>query len=86
MDLAQVIAYGLACALIGILIMAVPMRARILELRDERDAWRSRAHVAEGYIGDVDTADVNVIPQPPREHGLEIFWGPDRDPMKGETE
>ena len=74
MDLAQVIAFGLACAVIGILVMAVPMRARIVELRTERDAWRTRALTAEGYLGDIDTADVKVIPQPPREHGLDIFY------------
>ena len=79
MDLAVWIMFGLACAFIGIVVISIPMRARILELRDERNAWRARAHAAEGYNGDPDRDDVTIIPAPPREHGLEVFWGENGD-------
>lgn len=75
MDLAVWIMFGLASAVIGVIVISVPMRARILELRDERNAWRARAHAAEGYRGDPDLDDVRIVPQPPREHGLDVFYG-----------
>jgi hypothetical protein len=75
MDIALGIVFGLACAFIGVVVIAVPMRARVLELVTERDLWRSRALNAEGYEGHLEDSDVNVIPQPPREHGLDAFFG-----------
>ena len=83
MDLAQWIVFGLAAAAVGVILIAVPMRARIMELRDERDAWRTRAHMAEGLVGQADIDDVKVIPQAPREHGLEVFYG---DRQEGSNE
>ena len=74
MDLAVWIIFGLASAFIGVVLIAIPMRARVIELVTERDLWRSRALNAEGYEGHMEDSDVRVIPQPPREHGLEIFY------------
>lgn len=74
MEIAAWLMYGLASAFIGVVAIAVPMRARVLELVTERNLWRSRALNAEGFEGHMDDSDVRVVPQPPREHGLEIFY------------
>jgi hypothetical protein len=74
MDIAVWIIFGLACAFVGVIVIAVPMRARLLELVTERDLWRSRALNAEGFEGHMEDSDVRVVPQPPREHGLDAFY------------
>jgi len=51
MGLALWIGYGLACAVIGVIVLAAALRPYVDALRAERDGWQRRALDAEGRAG-----------------------------------
>ena len=77
MELATYAVVGFLCASLTMIMVGVPFRARVLELIDQRDAWRDRAMEAEGNMARDQGPEVRLLPA--GQHPMTVIAGVEPD-------